>query len=532
MSGVSISLLGLIALLLVPVSIDDGRFIILSLFIVAYLIWRYISAEPVRLPHRSYLIPISVFGGLALLSSLWAHETSQALRHGFIWNLYLLYALTIAIHTNQEKHFGRHVAKLFSYLFLFLLLLHLGALHLEISLDTDWNELMSKGKNYSTTFLTLLSPYLLFYPSKSQFIRFSKVISIILLSNILFLTGARGALLAFAVIVMIKLWNFYAHTAWRFIGGIIGLAIIIGSIYLLNTSKATTDFTFVNEYRQELESRVRMNKNSIKSIQDHPLAGVGAGHWARDIYQYGIGDVAPLNNTDEIVRYRSYNAYFMITVEYGLIGFLLFFLPLFTLLFGYRHRWTELGGIKKGAFVSLVAWLIVIFFYATAVPYSYFFSGIALVGMTSLAILLPSSEGGKNKYGGLAAIALAIGCALWFSFTKVCHATFQKAKRTYAQGDIQGASDLYQQLYHPIFFASADYKESVDLKLAEIAIELGNTSAAKTYFERGLEEMPHSTELLYGYLTFLEKYDNRSARIRDLKSRIRTIQPNLLQKKK
>ena len=525
--GINLSILLLLGLLLAPLAIDDAKYILVALFLSAYFIWQKIGSSEILNIRWSYINYLLAFSLVALISVLWADDASQALRHGFLWVVYTLIACMIAMQSTSNDRFERQVAKLFSIFFVILLLLHLGALQFDISLDRSWNNFLSKGKNYTTTLLTVLVPFLLFYPSRSQFVRFSKIISIILLANILFLTGARGALLAFAFIVVIKLWNFYAHSRWRVLGGISGLAVIIAGIYLLNTSEATTDFTFVNEYRQELASRIRMNKNSMKSIRQHPFIGVGAGHWARDIYQHGIGDVAPLNNARKITRLHSHNAYFKIAVEYGLIGWLLFFTPLLLLLLYYRDSWTEIDGIKKAAWVSLVAWLIVMFFYATAVPYSYFFSGIALVGMVSAGLLLPQSEGGGKRYV-MILIILSLLCALWFSFTKVCHATYQKANRTYKKGQLVEAQRMYDKLYHPIFFASADYQQSVDLRMAEFAIEQEDFLAAKNYFERGLKKMPNSTELMYRYLTFLEEHEKESTVIDALRAKLKVIQPNLV----
>lgn len=498
-TGITVCIGLLLIILLLPISIDDGRYILLSLFSLAYLIWIYVTqGSDLRLPKFKYLAPMALFSLLALSSSIWAQDISQVLRHSFIWSIYLLYILIVSLHQQREEQFGRFVAKLFSFIFVLFLIIHLGALNFEIALNEEWNRLMSKGKNYSTTLLTVLSPYLLFYPSKSQFVRFVKIISLVLLANVLFLTGARGALLAFSVIVLIKFWNFYSHTSWRILGGIGGLAVIITGIYFLNTSKVTSDFRFVNEYRQELESRVRVNKNSIKSIRNNALLGVGAGHWARDIYRHGIGDVAPLNNPNNIIRFRSHNAYFMIAVEYGLIGFVLFFLPMILSLLRYRHKWTELGAIKKAAWTSLVAWLIVVFFYATAVPYSYFFSGIALVGLTAYALIIPYAEikSVRSNYVIIPATVLAVACACWFSYSKVCHATFQKANKEFENGDYMKAYKLYEQLYHPTFCASIDYRISLDQKLAEAAALTENHNNAREYYKRGLTIMPNSTHLL------------------------------------
>jgi len=488
------------------------------------------QGSELRLPKIKYLASMALFSLLTLSSSIWATDTSQALRHGFSWSVFLIYILVISIHQQREEQFGRLVAKLFSIIFVLFLIIHLGALNFEIALNEEWNQLMSRGKNYSTTLLTVLSPYLLFYPSKSQFIRFVKIISLVLLANVLFLTGARGALLAFSVIVMIKFWNFYSHTSWRILGGIGGLAVIIAGIYLLNTSQATSDFRFVNEYRQELESRVGVNKNSIKSISENPLLGAGAGHWARDIYRHGIGNVTPLNNSKVITRFRSHNAYFMMAVEYGLIGFGLFFIPIVLCLLRYRHRWTELDGVKKAAWTSLVAWLIVIFFYATAVPYSYFFSGIALVGLTGYALILPSYDmkSDRSIYLIMLATVLAVACGCWFSFSKVCHSTYQKANKAYENGNSMKAYELYEQLYHPTLFATADYSISIDQRLAELVALQGDHVKAAFYYERGLEIMPNSSSLLYSYLIFLRENSPGSARLTEIELRLRNIQPNLI----
>jgi tetratricopeptide (TPR) repeat protein len=110
----------------------------------------------------------------------------------------------------------------------------------------------------------------------------------------------------------------------------------------------------------------------------------------------------------------------------------------------------------------------------------------------------------------------------------VCHSTFQKANKAYAGGDYSKAQDLYMQLYHPIFFATADYKDSIDKMLAELSLLQGEYDDAAYYYERGLTVMPYSTDLLYSYLKYLHEYDPSSIRIKEIEARLITIQPNLI----
>ena len=90
------------------------------------------------------------------------------------------------------------------------------------------------------------------------------------------------------------------------------------------------------------------------------------------------------------------------------------------------------------------------------------------------------------------------------------------------------AYELYEQLYHPTFFASADYSVSIDQRLAELVTLQGDNVKAAFYYERGLEIMPNSSSLLYSYLIFLRENSPESARLTEIELRLRNIQPNLI----
>ena len=232
-----VSFLISILFLLLPIPADNIKYIVASLVVLGIPVFGVISKR-YRFRYPAGWLPYFLIGfvGLSFVSIFWSTDPTMAIRESFNWLLLALVSFivsTLIASSDQILHF---LSKTLVVFFIFFLVFHLGAIQFDIGLDSAWNALMSRNRYYTTTLLTCLSPFIIFYPSKSQFVRFSKIISVVLLANLLFLTGARGALLAFSLILLLKYWNFYAEWKFRYFGVLVGAIIIVSGIYFLNTS--------------------------------------------------------------------------------------------------------------------------------------------------------------------------------------------------------------------------------------------------------------------------------------------------------
>lgn len=502
-NGITGVFLLVILFLLLPIPVDNIKYIAASFLITGSGIYGLLNKDyKFSVPQSKMLVALAVFVVLSFISTLWASDTSMAIRESFVWLLFSLIALCVSSMIRRDDLFEYHLSKMFAIFYVLFLIFHLGAIQFDIGFGGDWNALMSKNKEYTTTLLTCLSSFILFYPSKSQFVRFLKVISIVLLANLLFLTAARGGLLAFSMILLLKYWNFYAEWKYRYFGVLLGAIIIVSGIYVLNTSKMSSEFLFVKEYRAELASRVLMNKNSIATISEQPIIGVGAGQWYNDIYRHGVVEVAPLNSTKEFIRYRSHNLYFKQLVETGFVGFILFFGCFGCIIWNYRNRWTELSGYQKAAWASLLSYLIVVYFYANAVPYEYFFSSITLVAFVSLGILIGGLEIKNLKFKMLPYFLLILSlftCA-WYIYSKLKDDNYRIVLAA-EENDMMAIAAL-KKTYQPIFHSSYNYNTSISHLLAERYAKIGEDSKASEYFAQALKQRPYHEPLLRSYVDF------------------------------
>ena len=505
MNWVTGSFLIVILFLLLPIPVDNLKYIVVSFFIAGYSFYGFINKNyKFSLPNSKVLIALTAFVALSFLSTFWSSDTSMAIRESFVWLLFSIIALSINSLIRSDDRFEHRLSKMFSVFYVLFLVFHLGAIQFDIGLGGDWNQLMSKNKEYTTTLLTCLSPFIIFYPSKSQFVRFLKIISIVLLANLLFLTGARGALLAFSIILLLKYWNFYAEWKYRYFGVLLGAIIIVTGIYILNTSKMSSELLFVKEYRAEFESRVLMNKNSIASISEQPITGVGSGNWFNDIYRHGVGQTAPFNSTQELVRYRSHNLYFKQLVELGFIGFVLFFGCLIGILWKYKNRWTELSGYQKAAWASLMSYLVVVYFYANAISYEYFFSVITLVAFVNLGILLGGlpSKHSAPKFLPYLVLLLSLSTIVWYIYSKT---KWEAHKTVLSAVDDATAIKNLEKSYHPVFHSSFNYNTSLTQSLAELYAKNGEPVKAEMYYAQALKQTPYHEPLLRSYVDFCIK---------------------------
>ena len=207
---------------------------------------------------------------------------------------------------------------------------------------------------------------------------------------------------------------------------------------------------------------------------------------------------------------------------------MLFFAALFGALYKYKDEWTLLSGYYKAAWASLLSFLIVSYFYATAIPYEHFFSGIALIAFISLGILMSSEKERDKKPFVMSYVIILSGfvCLVWFANRKVSYESFKEISLDIEEGKSQEAIKKLERVYHSFYNASFDYKTSYGQLIAEQYAITGNKEKAQKYFQEALKLRPHDELLLRSYINYCI---NENINLKDAKKQLDlliTIQSN------
>lgn len=137
------------------------------------------------------------------------------------------------------------------------------------------------------------------------------IIFIMTLLNIGF-TGSRNSYLALVVggVILSLIYS------WRFLGGIVGLAVIALIVPITRTRLLQSGSSAIDG------GRIKLWETALKMIQNHPILGVGNGNFIKlyDSYVAKYKYLRYLNYSD----YPTHNNYLKIESELGIIGGLSF----------------------------------------------------------------------------------------------------------------------------------------------------------------------------------------------------------------
>lgn len=412
-------------------------------------------------------------------------------------------------------------------LFMFLLLFHLLAVSFNIQTGVEWVEFMSKNKNYTTSFLCCLYPFLLFYKSKSQFIRFLKIISAVLILNLILLTSARGALLALGFILLYKVYcSFKGSQYFISVFSAFSLVIISGIVAFNSNHPQLTKLDIVAEYKKELPSRLYLAKSSIHMALDNPVLGTGAGNWHLNAYNNPLADITEFNTTEGFATYRAHNLYGKILGELGIVGLLLFLFSFFMLVRDVSKQ-KELSTIQQASLAVLISYLTVSWFYVTANSHAFLFSGIQLLGFISIGILLSSLSANKMSRSLRHIItSLSVLAAIWFMYNKYACDKFIEGDKMKSKNELAESAKCLENLYIRGIKTSHGISSLIPLELAELYSKMGDNENAQLNYEKAIVLAPNNRELLYSYAQFLITENKDSATAQALLQKLLFVQSN------
>lgn len=168
----------------------------------------------------------------------------------------------------------------------------------------------------SVLFFGILSNLALFIDGK-----YKKAMMILGLLSIIILLIIQTRIVLIALIIFLIIYVFFTSKAINFSSktikwGIPSIVLII-LIALFSNQSYMENLTDSRSYRE----RLQVWKNSVEMIKEHPLTGVGAGHWQFQFSKYGIGDFENPAIAKSLTTFqRPHNDFLWIGGESGIPG--------------------------------------------------------------------------------------------------------------------------------------------------------------------------------------------------------------------
>ena len=521
-------LLSTTALSISQLPVDNFKFCVLALFTTVF--WGMHSWKPKKntsfFPLSSIILALFVL--FQFLSAFWAIDPSLNWIFGGIWLLFFSFSILLKIEIEENPKVQFWLFGFLGFFFSIMLIHHLAGVHFGISLNENWNAFFSQNKNYTSTLLVCLYPFLLFYKTKNRFLRFFKFIAGILVVNILILTSARGALLAMGIVVLYKAIDNVQQAKYKKLIGVTGSLLLGLGIGLFNQPSLSAEFVMVKDYWQEFPARAYLANSSIQQFLNNILFGVGTGNWPIMAYQESLISVAAFDDPNEFVRYRGHNLYTTLLAENGIIGFGLFVLAILSLLFYNLKRIAQLTPIQKAGFASLLVYLVTSYFYVTANSHEYLFSGIQFMGFLNIALLSIGLENKlqiNNKYSFLF-LLLSLICLIWFTYSRWVFNQYQQIGKDTTNNKEKKEIKILEKLYQPNLRTTYDYRTSLPHELATRFEAIGQIDKAESYYLEALAYAPHHEEILLDYGRFLLKIKKDSIGANEKVAQVLKIQGN------
>lgn len=158
--------------------------------------------------------------------------------------------------------------------------------------------------------------------------------------------------------------------------------VFIGTIIIVTFVTVNNKIDFLSTLASRFSSASTTDSDSIRNIQ---FSFLWEGFNSRPLFGYGTGSYVREYIRSESMPFSYELEYLSFLYQFGIIGFILIFLPLIFSFWSYSFKNIENKNIKILLFVSLILWLIRPFFNPSFLSSN---SGILIVIMHSYSILL------------------------------------------------------------------------------------------------------------------------------------------------
>lgn len=506
-------------LLLLPY--NNIQFIILAGFPFLLIVAGFIFKRKLILELKPVDISWILFIILGFVSFLWATNPSLVWYRGFAFiGLFIISLLfrDLIKYPLIRKMFPL----LMSGLFIIIFVQHLMAVHFEITfLDKSWNNFLSRNSNVTTCYLVSLFPFLLFKQSKNQFYRFFKILSSILILNILFLANVKIVILSF---LMIMIYYFYSNQRKLLF---VLFSMLVFGVIILNGFFSYDEImsTYFSEiYKPDTFSRMSLVDLSKSLIQKNPIIGVGQGNWVTEVYNADLSLISPFNNSDDFVRLHSHNIYLKIAGELGVLGLLLFLIPfVITIYTGIKKR-LEFDYVDKAAFATVLSYLLVSCYYGGINLYEYNFSGVEVLAFICMGILSRKLFDKGYLVNYIVIIPLIVITTIWFTYSAISWHNVHSVIHHKESMPISDKIDNLTNCYNSTFFNHYGFNNPIDKGIAELYAQNGDIDKAMKHYEQMVELSPYDCNGLLSYSKFLIANNMEFDKAKSMLQKILSIQ--------
>lgn len=538
----SITLLLVVIFVLVPIIPspfwfwNNPQFILMALIPVFW--FAYIQYRKDEIPIKAIPADIGwlLFLGVGFLSYFWAINGSLIWYHAFGWLSLVLWMLLFRSLSTRKTAISI-MPTLFLFFFLAMLAHHFLALFGNVETDQHWNYFFGKNANYTSCFLVSLFPYLLFFQSEHRVLKLLKLVATLGVLYLLYITKAKWALIAFLVIGLYYLWNYFNKRWFLAPLGIVAVALGLFNFQALGGMDIST-VPLLNQFAGTTEAfKAYLLKVSLKISLENPFKGIGFGNWHLVAYKLGIDGISPFDDPRTFVRYRSHNLYTKHLVELGLLGLVAFLIPMVAAIkIGWRAASNKLNDFQKAAYASLLVYLITACFYNDVNFYEYHFSGLQLVAFCALGILTSTEKRYYTlpNWANYFLLAFSILNLLWFAYTKYSYDQYRLAENSAIEQKIDLAIRQYETVYNPVFKTvngfqyDLSFNRFITLALAELYQQKKDVNKAEEYYKIALKQAPYNEQVLMSYARFLFEDRKNLKEAKKIALKVHAIQKNNL----
>ena len=510
----------LLALLLVT-PFNGIQFILLALTPILYLVTLRKGVREIVITKSD--LGWGVFSLVGLLSFFWATDSALIWGQLIGWSLMIVWMI-IARHWIQKENNVLIFESIIKVVFWVLLLHQMIAIHFEIPLSkTDWNQFLFKNSNYTTSYLLVLYCYILFSDISSKFLGFVRIIAGALIANILYLSDARGAMIALAFLIALYVLVYFKinRNIYKAITFLMVPVMIYGIASVLDISVAKLIMG------EQSTSRLHLMSSSLSLLTNNIFTGVGLGNWFVEVYQYTLPDTIPFNDSNALTRLPSHNVYAEKMAELGLVGGLALILGMAYPLIRGIKKLHHLSHLKKSAMGALLVYIVLNCFYRDANFHDQHFSSLQVLAFISIGIL--SSESfvvSKKRMARYILLVFSIIGLLWFTYSRNCNTQVYRIMSDLTADTTEQSITKLDNINNPIFYSQYRYDQSFNHLLGKLNSSSGNLKDADRYYLLAIEKSPYNCQLLFDYAKFLIEKKGSVEWARPYLERVIAIQGN------
>ena len=498
-------------MIIFPIRTDNISFILLAFIPTFYF---FVNAFWVRQP-----IPLSyldLFWGafvlMGFLSFFWANDGALVWYRGFGWTAYFLWMLmirTMAVDAYNRQLLLKWLNLVFIYSLLFVfIILAVNKFDTHIPYPADvgefWLKYFGNNGNVTALHLVLLFPFFLLTERAFTGFKYTRLVTILLLMPILYLSSARGAVIGLLFILIFFLLDTLPRKLIKNLMIVLATAVLFFSITLglgifrLEEIPVFGDLGYLGDLK-----RLQLMKLSWLLFLEYPLEGVGLGNWITEVLRFDTeGSVLGDFYFAAISRPSSHNLYTELLAELGIAGITLLFIPFIILLRKVFFDTNRLSSLHKAALISIGVYLIVISVNRIATFYPLFFSKVQLIAFYGLGIL--TSYHGNLKKLKLSPLLglISLLSLIWFLDAKVKHDRFLAIDKLVWDKPADAITQ-FSQLYSPTFYSTYGVERFIPFRLAQLHHYQGNIEAASDWYQKAVSKWPYDERLLMSYARFL-----------------------------